>query len=74
MKNKKRKTMNVVLIILFTYVVLFTICMIVCFWVKGSVPDTLIQYTLGSGGIECLAMAGIKITKTLNGERSSSDG
>ena len=38
------------------------------FWVKGSVPDTLIQYTLGAGGIESLALAAIKITKVRAGE------
>lgn len=43
------------------------------FWVKGSVPDTLIQYTMGAGGLEALLLAGIKISKVVNGSRSDSD-
>jgi hypothetical protein len=51
------------------FILLFVVAMIVTFWVKGSVPDTLIQYTLGAGGIEALLLAGIKITKTIKGEK-----
>ena len=43
--------------------------MIVVFCVKGSVPDTLIQYTLGAGGIEAVVLAGIKIAKTISSEK-----
>ena len=43
--------------------------MIVTFWVKGAVPDTLIQYTLGAGGVEALLLAGIKISKVMRGEK-----
>ena len=44
--------------------------MIITFWVKGSVPDTLIQYTLGAGGLEALMLAAIKVAKTIKGESS----
>lgn len=43
------------------------------FWVKDSVPDTLIQYTLGAGGVECLMLAGIKISKVLKGEKTDDE-
>lgn len=66
----KKKTSNKVLIILSAFIFLFIIVMIVTFWVKDSVPDTLIQYTLGAGGVECLMLAGIKISKVLKGEKS----
>lgn len=42
--------------------------MTVIFCVKGAVPDTLIQYTLGAGGVEALLLAGIKISKVRAGE------
>lgn len=66
----KKKTSNKVLIILSAFIFLFITVMIVTFWVKDSVPDTLIQYTLGAGGIECLMLAGIKISKVLKGEKT----
>lgn len=47
--------------------------MIITYWVKGGVPDTLIQYTLGAGGVECLMLAGIKITKVWKGEKSNKE-
>ena len=45
----------------------FIVAMTVIFCVKGAVPDTLIQYTLGAGGVEALLLAGIKITKVRTG-------
>ena len=47
----------------------FVTAMAVIFCVKGAVPDTLIQYTLGAGGVEALLLAGIKISKVLSGDR-----
>ena len=43
--------------------------MTVIFCVYGAVPDTLIQYTLGAGGVEALVLAGIKISKVVVGEK-----
>jgi hypothetical protein len=45
----------------------FIAAMTAIFCVKGAVPDTLIQYTLGAGGVEALLLAGIKISKILKG-------
>lgn len=64
----KMKTSNKVLVILGLFALIFIIAMIITYWVKGGVPDTLIQYVLGAGGIETLALAGIKISKVLNGK------
>jgi hypothetical protein len=47
----------------------FIIAMTAVFCVKGAVPDTLIQYTLGAGGVEALLLAGIKISKVWTGDR-----
>lgn len=67
----KLSTSNKVLLTLGVFVLLFIITMIVTFWVKGSVPDTLIQYTLGAGGVEVFALAAIKISKVFVGESES---
>ena len=48
---------------------LFITVMTIIFCVKGAVPDTLIQYTLGTGGVEALLLAGIKISKVRAGDR-----
>lgn len=68
-KKKKRKTSNIVLLVLGLFIMAFIISMEVIFCVTGSVPDTLIQYTLGAGGLEVLVMAGIKISKVVSGEK-----
>ena len=70
---KERKTSNVVLVILAVFLLAFIVAMTVIFCVKGSVPDTLIQYTMGAGGIEALLLAGIKISKVVTGNKSGSD-
>ena len=62
------KTTYRVLLILGIFLFVFITVMIVTFWVKDSVPDTLIQYVLGAGGVESLALAGIKIAKVQRGE------
>lgn len=67
--SKKRKTSNLVLLILGAFIMTFIVSMEVIFCLKGSVPDTLIQYTLGAGGIEALLLAAIKISKVVVGEK-----
>lgn len=63
------KTSNKVLLALGIYAALFTVVMVVTFWRFQAVPDTLIQYTLGAGGVESLALAFIKIAKTIAGKK-----
>ena len=72
MRGKRRreaKTSNVILLALGLFAFGFIVAMTVIFCVKGSVPDTLIQYTLGAGGVEALLLAGIKISKVMRGEK-----
>lgn len=66
--KNKCKTSNLVLVLLGIFAMTFIISMEVIFVIKGSVPDTLIQYTLGAGGLEVLLLAGIKISKVMKGE------
>ena len=68
-RRRKRKTSNAVLLALGGFAAAFIAVMTVTFWVKGAVPDTLIQYTLGTGGVEALLLAGIKISKVKAGDR-----
>lgn len=62
-------TSNRVLVILGLFALAFITAMTVIFCLRGAVPDTLIQYTLGAGGAEALLLAGIKISKVLSGGR-----
>lgn len=63
------KTTNVILAVMGVFLLTFIIAMTVIFCVMGSVPDTLIQYTLGAGGVEALLLAGIKISKVITGDK-----
>ena len=62
-------TSNRVLVSLGLAALAFITAMIVIFCLKGAVPDTLIQYTLGAGGVEALLLAGIKISKGVTGDK-----
>lgn len=72
-RRRRRKTSNVILLVMGLFALTFIAVMIVTFWVKGAVPDTLIQYTLGAGGVEALLLAGIKISKVRAGEEGGDD-
>ena len=65
------KTTNRVLLALGVFLFAFIIAMIVIFCVKGAVPDTLIQMVLGAGGVESVALAGIKVSKVISGKGES---
>ena len=69
-----KNTSNLVLIILGAFLLVFIACMIVTFWRFQTVPDTLIQYTLGAGGAEALLLAGIKISKVVTGGNAGERG
>lgn len=67
------KTSNTVLLVLGLFVLAFIVCMIVTYWRFQAVPDTLIQYTLGAGGLEALALAAIKVSKVVRGDKQTDD-
>ena len=68
-RRRRRKTSDLILLALGLFAFSFIVAMTVIFCVKGTVPDTLIQYTLGAGGVEALLLAGIKITKVRTGDK-----
>ena len=70
----KNKTSNIVLLVLGVFLLVFIIAMIVIYCVFQSVPDTLIQCVLGAGGIEAFALAAIKVSKVIKGEKITTEG
>jgi len=68
-----KKTSNIILALLGVFLLAFIAAMTMIFCVKGAVPDTLIQYTLGAGGVEALLLAGIKISKVIAGEKEDNN-
>lgn len=64
-RPRRRRTSDQVLLALGLFLLAFIGAMTAIFCVKGETPDTLIQCTLGAGGVEALLLAGIRISKTL---------
>lgn len=64
------KTSNRVLLVLGLFALAFIIAMTATFWRFQAVPDTLIQMVLGAGGLESAALAAIKVSKVLKGEKT----
>lgn len=67
------KTLDRILLILGIFLGLFIITMIVLFCIFQSVPDTLIQYVLGSSVIELIITARITIIKKKLGESNDDE-
>lgn len=60
----KRKTSNIVLIILAIFIVTFTVVCLWLFYLYQSIPDTLITCVFGLCGSECGVLGWIKVMKT----------
>jgi len=61
--TKKQKKIDRIVKAVLIYWVLFIITAWVTFWVKDSVPDTLIQYGLGGGAVELLITGVLEIAR-----------
>lgn len=61
-KKEPRKLHKIVLAVLFYWLAFVAIAWIT-FWVKDSVPDTLIQYGLGGGACELIVTGFIEVMK-----------
>lgn len=72
-REKENKTLDRVLIFVGVYISVFIIAMIVIFCVKGSTPDTLIQYSMGAGTLELFFTALITIFKNRAGIKSKKE-
>ena len=62
------RTSDRVLLALGILFVVFIAGMGLTFWRFGAVPDSLVQCTLGAGGVEVLLLAAIKVSKVLSGQ------
>ena len=59
--KKKTKKMDLIIRGVLIYWCVFVALGWVTFWIKDSVPDTLIQYGLGGGAVELLVTGAIEI-------------
>ena len=64
------RTSDRVLLAMGAFLVAFIGAMVLTFWRFGAVPDSLVQCTLGAGGVEALLLAAIKVSKVLSGQES----
>lgn len=60
---KKRKTMDVILIGLAVFLLIFIVVMLVLYYLTGGIPDTLCTCVFGICGGECGVMGWIRTTK-----------
>lgn len=60
--KRPKKIDKIVRGVLFYWIIFVAIAW-VTYWVKGSVPDTLVQYGLGGGAVELLITGVIEITR-----------
>ena len=64
MKKPKKKIDRIVQG-LFIYWIVFVSVSWITYWIKGDVPDTLIQYGLGGGALELAVSGGIEIARDI---------
>lgn len=62
-RPKQQKKIDKIVKGVLIYWVLFIITAWVTYWVKDSVPDTLIQYGLGGGAVELLITGVLEIAR-----------
>ena len=62
-KQKSQKKIDKIVKGVLIYWVLFVCVAWITFWIKDSVPDTLIQYGLGGGAVELLVTGAIEIMR-----------
>lgn len=63
MKKRKPKKIDIIVRGVLVYWILFVVVAWVTFWVKDSIPDTLVQYGLGGGAVELLVTGAIEIMR-----------
>lgn len=66
-KRPAKKKLDRFVRAVFIYWIVFVIVAWVTYWVKDSVPDTLIQFGLGGGAIELACSAAIEILSNKKG-------
>ena len=64
-RNKKPKKIDKIVKGVCIYWIVFVSIAWITFWIKDSVPDTLIQYGLGGGAVELLITGIIEIFRDI---------
>ncbi len=59
----KAKKMDKIVRGVMIYWIVFVVVAWITFWIKDSVPDTLVQYGLGGGAVELLISGAIEIMR-----------
>ncbi len=67
---EKKKKIDKFVKAVFIYWVIFVALAWITYWIKDSVPDTLIQYGLGGGAIELACTAVIEIVTNKRGRKN----
>jgi len=67
--KKKPKKLDKIVKGVCIYWITFVSLAWITFWVKDSVPDTLIQFGLGGGAVELLITGGIEIVRDIRTEK-----
>lgn len=62
-EKKKSKKIDKIVKGVLIYWIVFVLIAWITFWIKDSVPDTLIQYGLGGGAVELLITGAIEIMR-----------
>lgn len=63
--SKKMKFSKKIVILMFVTMILFTITMVVTYWIKDGVPDALIEPFFSFFGIEGGALGVIKVSENI---------
>ena len=68
--KKKTGTMNVILVVIAIFLLLFVVVMVKLYYLTGGIPDTLCTCVFAICGGECGVMGWIKTTKDRYRDRS----
>lgn len=66
--KKKKKKIDAFVLGVFLYIIIFVSLAWITFWIKGEVPDSLIEFGLGGGVVELGLTAAIEILSNKKGE------
>lgn len=66
MKKNKLKFSKKIIILMFLSMLIFTAVMVVTFWAKGSVPDSLVEAFFAFFGFEGGALGVIKVSEVIS--------
>lgn len=70
MKKKERRTLDLILIVIAVFLLVFVVAMIWLYYRTGGIPDTLCSCVFAACGGECGVMGWIKTTKERYRDRS----